>query len=54
MPDFDKLSIGKDQQSEPGLIINGVYYSNSDLIKALGKVLIQKGLITKAEVLGAI
>lgn len=50
MADFDKLPSGKDQQGEAGLIINGNYYSNSDLLKALAKTFIQKGIITKAEV----
>jgi hypothetical protein len=50
LADFDKLPHGKDQCSEAGMTVDGVYYSNTDLIKALAKALIVKGTITKAEI----
>jgi len=54
MADYDKLPSGKDQNAEAGLIINGVYHSNSDLLKALAKALIKKGVVSKAEILAEI
>lgn len=50
MADFDFAPNGKDQNGEAGAYINGTYYSNSQLIKALGKALIQKGTLTKADI----
>ena len=49
MVDFDELRNGKDQDAREGVFIDGVYYPNIRLIKALAKTLIQKGVCTKAE-----
>ena len=49
MADFDPLPYGKDQEQQAGVLIDGVYYSNLQLIKALAKTMIQKGVATKAE-----
>jgi len=50
MADFRKYPHGKDQYSEPGIEINGEYREALDLIIALAKALIKKGVLTKAEV----
>ena len=50
MVDFTKYPFGKDREDEAGMEINGVYYPNTDLIIALAKALIKKGVISKAEV----
>lgn len=50
MADLDELRNGKDQDSREGVLIDGVYYPNIKLIKALAKALMAKGLLTKAEI----
>ena len=50
MADFDKRPCGQDQNGEAGMVINGIYHCNTDLIKALAKALIAKGVITKTDV----
>ena len=50
MTDFRKYPDGKDQNSAPGIELDGEYHENLDLIIALAKALIKKGVITKAEV----
>ena len=50
MADFRKYEYGKGQDNVPGIELNGEYYPNLDLIIALAKALIKKGVITKADV----
>ena len=50
MPDFEDLARGKDQECREGTLIDGVYYTNFRLLKALAKALIKKGVLTKAEI----
>ena len=49
--DFRKYPDGKDQNTAPGIELDGEYRENLDLIIALAKALIKKGVLTKAEVL---
>ena len=51
MVDFKKYPYGKDQNSTPGIELDGEYHENLDLIIALAKALIKKGVITRAEIL---
>ena len=51
MVDYRKYPHGKDQHSEPGIELNGEYHEALDLIIALTKALIKKGVLTRAEVL---
>jgi len=50
MVDFRKYPDGKDRNSAPGIELDGEYYENLDLIIALAKALIKKGVICKADV----
>ena len=50
MSDFTKYPYGKDRKTEPGIELNGEYHSNLDLIIALAKALVKKGVLTKAEI----
>ena len=50
MTDWRKYPHGKDQNGDPGIELNGQYYANLDLIIALAKALIKKGVLTKAEI----
>ena len=50
MVDFRKYPHGKDREHEPGIELNGEYHSNLDLIIALAKALVKKGVLTKAEI----
>ena len=50
MPDFEDLRYGKDQSSREGTIINGVYYTNFQLLKALAKALIKNSCVTLTEI----
>jgi len=50
MPDFEDLKYGKDQEGREGTTIDGVYYTNFQLLKALAKALIKKGVVSKAEI----
>ena len=50
MADFKKYPLGKDRVHAPGIELNGEYHSNLDLIIALAKALIKKGVLTKAEI----
>jgi len=51
MVDFRKYPAGKDQNNAPGIELDGEYHENLDLIIALAKALIKKGVLTRAEVL---
>lgn len=51
MVDFRKYPDGKDEATQPGIELNGEYHENLDIIIALARALIKKGVITKAEVL---
>ena len=50
MLDFEDLKHGKDQNNREGTTINGVYYTNFQLLKALAKALIKKNVVTLAEI----
>ena len=50
MADFRKYPAGKDQNGTPGIELNGEYHENLDLIIALAKALIKKGVLSKGEV----
>ena len=50
MPDFKDLRHGKDQNHREGTTINGVYYTNFALLKALAKALIKNEAVTLAEI----
>ena len=52
MVDYRKYPAGKDGEGAPGVELNGRYVTDTDLIVALEKALIKKGVLTKAE-LGA-
>jgi len=43
---------GKDEIGVHGLEIDGTFYSNLKLIKALAKALIKNGVVTLAEIKG--
>ena len=49
MVDFEDLKHGKDQEVREGTLIDGEFYINFQLLKAIAKTLIQKGVCTKAE-----
>lgn len=48
---FEERSVGKDQEYQAGIEIDGIFYTNLQLIKAIVKALIKKGVITKQEIL---
>jgi len=50
MVDYRKYPYGKDGESAPGIELNGRYITDTDLIIALAKALIKKGVLTRAEV----
>ena len=50
MADFRKYPQGKDSNNQPGIELDGEYHENLDLIIALAKALIKKGVLTRAEV----
>ena len=50
MVDFEDLSAGKDQNPREGTIIDDEFYTNFQLLKALAKALIKKGVVTLAEI----
>ena len=50
MADFKKYPNGKDQNTAPGIELDGEYHENLDLIIALAKALIKKGIISRADV----
>jgi len=50
MGDFDKYPYGKGEETVPGIELDGKYYSNLDLIIALAKALVKKGVVSKAEI----
>lgn len=50
MADFKKYPSGKDGENEPGMEINGVYYTLTQILIATDKALIKKGVLTKTEI----
>ncbi len=50
MVDYRKYPSGKDRNNQPGVELNGEYIESLDLIIALAKALIRKGVLTRAEV----
>ena len=50
MVDYCKYPNGKDGDTQPGVELNGEYIENLDIIIALAKALIRKGVLTRAEV----
>jgi len=50
MTDFDDHAHGKDQCGREGTVIDGEFYTNFELLKALAKALIKKGVVTKQEI----
>ena len=48
--DYRKYLAGKDGESAPGVELIGMYYPDTDLIIVLYKILIKKGVFTRAEV----
>ena len=52
MVDYRKYPYGKDGNNQPGIELNGEYHENLDLIIALAKALVKKGVITRQDILG--
>ena len=50
MVDFDDYPKGKDIILREGTTINGVFYTNFELLKALAKALIKNGSVTKTQI----
>ena len=50
MVDYRKYPDGKDGNNQPGVELNGKYVGGLDIIIALAKALIRKGVLTRAEV----
>ena len=51
MADFKKYPHGKDREFTPGIEIGGAYRSELDLIIALAKALIKKGVLTRQNII---
>ena len=51
MTDFRKYPNGKDQNSAPGIELDGRYYEDLDLTIATIKALIRKCVLTKTEIM---
>lgn len=47
---FVKKPHGKDGDTRPGIELDGVFYTNLDLIEALARALINKGVVSKQEI----
>ena len=52
MVDYKKYPYGKDQHTEPGIELGGEYYEVLDIVIALTKALIKRGVLTKSDVAG--
>lgn len=52
MADFKKYSDGKDLDGASGIELDGSYHETLDIVIALFKALIKKGVISKADVIG--
>ena len=50
MVDFKKYPHGKDEKHEAGIELAGEYHENLDMIIALAKALVKKGVITKQDI----
>ena len=50
MVDYCKYPNGKDGDTQPGVELNGEYIENLDIIIAVVKTLIRKGMLTKTEI----
>ena len=50
MVDYRKYPDGKDGNSQPGVELDGEYVGNLDIIIAVVKTLIRKGMLTKTEI----
>ena len=50
MVDYRKYSLGKDGNNQPGVELNGEYIESLDIIIAVVKTLIRKGMLTKTEI----
>ena len=51
MVDYRKYPDGKDGNNQPGVELNGEYIENLDIVIALAKALIRKGVLTRAELI---
>jgi len=51
MVDYRKYPNGKDRNTQPGIELNGEYIESLDIIIALTKALIRKGVLTRAELM---
>ena len=50
MANFEDLRYGKDTVFREGTLIDGEFYTNFQLLKALAKALIKNGCVTLAEI----